>query len=408
MARLRHCGRTVVPFTACNYLLVSPYLNDSEGGGGLAQKGFLLIADITGYTVFLTGSELEHAQGVLDALFKSIFAELRAPIVLSNLQGDAALAYLPEANVPQRQFPLDAVERIYCSFANTLAAMRLNTTCTCNACRNIDKLDLKFFLHFGAYATQLLAGRTELQGPEVIRLHRLMKNSVTRGTGIKAYALVTQPAADAIGLPEFFAGAIRHVEPSDELGDTNCLVYDLAPVFARWRAARRIVVQRDEALAFEPMECDLPVPPAVAWTYVTDVAKKVRWQHGIDAMTMTGMAAGRVGPGSTQHCAHGKDSTVHDIVDWRPFDYVTYHIHAPLGTVVRETAEFTPLDNGGTHLSLRCAPPESANRLAQAVARMMMPLIRGKLVRDRRASRVALEGVVAEDLASARAAASAG
>ena len=75
----------------------------------MAQKGFLLIADITGYTMFLTSSELEHAQGVLDALFSSIFAEIRAPIVLSNLQGDAALAYLPDVSVPQRQFPLDAV-----------------------------------------------------------------------------------------------------------------------------------------------------------------------------------------------------------------------------------------------------------------------------------------------------------
>ena len=110
----------------------------------MAQQGFLLIADITGYTMFLTRSELEHAQGILDALFKSIFAEIKPPIILSNLQGDAALTYLPDANLPQRQFPLDAIERIYCSFANTLGAMRLNTTCTCNACRNMNQLDLKF------------------------------------------------------------------------------------------------------------------------------------------------------------------------------------------------------------------------------------------------------------------------
>ena len=47
----------------------------------MAHKGFLLIADITGYTMFLTSSELEHAQGVLDALFKSSgsFRWTRAP-----------------------------------------------------------------------------------------------------------------------------------------------------------------------------------------------------------------------------------------------------------------------------------------------------------------------------------------
>src|SRR4051794_19148314 len=224
--------------------------------------------------MFLTSSELEHAQGVLDALFKSIFAEIRAPITLSNLQGDAALAYFPDQHVPQRQFPLDAIERIYCSFANTLAAMRLNTTCSCNACRNMGSLDLKFFLHHGEYAVQTLAGRSELQGVEVIRLHRLMKNTVTKATGLRAYALVTQQAADAIGLPEFFADAITHVEHMDEFGDTRCYVYDLAPVFAKWRAARRIFVERDEPLAFESMEIDLPVPPAGALGHFTHGGEK--------------------------------------------------------------------------------------------------------------------------------------
>lgn len=32
--------------------------------------------------------------------------------------------------------------------------MRLNTTCTCNACRNIPNLDLKFLVHFGIYVLQ--------------------------------------------------------------------------------------------------------------------------------------------------------------------------------------------------------------------------------------------------------------
>lgn len=367
----------------------------------MAQSGFLLIADITGYTMFLTRSELEHAQGILDALFKSIFAEIKAPIILSNLQGDAALAYMPDAGVPQRQFPLDAIERIYCSFANTLGAMRLNTTCTCNACRNIGGLDLKLFLHHGTYATQEMAGRTELQGAEVIRLHRLMKNSVTASTGIKAYALVTAQAADAIGLPDFFAGTIRHVEPSAEFGDTVCYVYDLAPVFARWRSSRRIVVRSDEPLAIESMECDLPVPPAVAWAYVVDVEKKIRWQQGLDGMTMTGLARGRLAPGATQHCAHGKETTLHDIVDWRPFDYVTWHIRLPLGTVVRQTAEFTPLENGGTHLSLRCANPEGGNPVTRALVRIITRLAKAKqLVAEQRASKIALERLVAEELAA--------
>ncbi len=38
----------------------------------MAEQGYLLIADITGYTRFLTGSELDHAQGILEGLFAVI------------------------------------------------------------------------------------------------------------------------------------------------------------------------------------------------------------------------------------------------------------------------------------------------------------------------------------------------
>ena len=115
-------------------------------------------------------------------------------------------------------------------------------------------------------------------------------------------------------------------------------------------------------------------------------------------MSMTGLSGGRIGPGATQHCAHGKGSTLHDIVDWRPFDYVTWHIRLPMGAVVRQTAEFTPLKNGGTHLSLRCAKPEAGNPVATALVRTITRLAMAKkLVADQRASKTALERLVAEE-----------
>jgi hypothetical protein len=119
-------------------------------------------------------------------------------------------------------------------------------------------------------------------------------------------------------------------------------------------------------------------------------------------MTMTGLVGGRVVAGAVQHCAHGEGSTVHEIVDWRPFDYVTWHIGTPMGTVARQTAEFTPLDNGGTHLSLRSAKVEGANPLAQGLIRFMMPFVAAKkLAETQRASKAALERLVAEDVAAA-------
>ena len=43
------------------------------------------------------------------------------------------------------------IETTYASFRKALELMVINTTCPCNACRNLPNLDLKFFVHFGSY-----------------------------------------------------------------------------------------------------------------------------------------------------------------------------------------------------------------------------------------------------------------
>ena len=117
---------------------------------------------------------------------------------------------------------------------------------------------------------------------------------------------------------------------------------------------------------------------------------------------MTGLAGGRIGPGATQHCAHGKQETLHDIVDWRPFEYVTYHIRLPFGAVVRQMVELTPLSSGGTHVSMRVALAESDKSLAQVGARLMTGLMAKKLLQQQRVWQAELEKVVAEDVAAGK------
>ena len=57
------------------------------------HEGFLLIADITGYTRYLNESELEHAQDTLTALLELLVENTRSPLVISRLEGDAVISY---------------------------------------------------------------------------------------------------------------------------------------------------------------------------------------------------------------------------------------------------------------------------------------------------------------------------
>ncbi|HEY6072323.1 MAG TPA: DUF2652 domain-containing protein, partial [Anaerolineales bacterium] len=133
----------------------------------MAQKGYFILTDISGYTEYLTHSELEHAHDILQSLFDVQLAAIRHPFVLSGFRGDAIFMYAPETHFVQAQSFIEALENFYLVFRDTLQQMQFNTTCTCRACRNMGLLDLKMCIHYGEYLLQKLADREELLGADV-------------------------------------------------------------------------------------------------------------------------------------------------------------------------------------------------------------------------------------------------
>ncbi|RMF07316.1 MAG: DUF2652 domain-containing protein [Candidatus Neomarinimicrobiota bacterium] len=191
------------------------------------RKGYFLITDITGYTIFLTRSELDHAHHIIQALFQAQLASLTEPVQVSNFQGDAILCYLPEEAVPDGNFVLDQVRNIYRAFTREMAAMQVNPPCGCNACSNISTLDLKIFVHFGRFMENRVGDRTEILGSDVILAHRMMKNHIREATGIQSYLCLSEAAhrklaPERLGLP-----TRPHRETYEHLGEVPMYVGDL-------------------------------------------------------------------------------------------------------------------------------------------------------------------------------------
>ncbi len=241
------------------------------------ETGYLLIADITGYTRFLKDSELEHARGILEQLFSALLAKLRSPFALSNIQGDAILAHARAGHVSDGRHVLDTVESLYCGFADALETMLHNTTCTCAACSNIAKLDLKLLVHYGSYVEQSIAGRQELGGPDVILIHRLLKNSISSTTGIRAYAAFTEAAANATGLAEYFGHAVRHQEKDETFGEIPLRVLDMRPVWEAHRERSVIVIGEHDARVCEDVSVDLadPAGPGLVLPHRSEHARRL-------------------------------------------------------------------------------------------------------------------------------------
>ena len=182
------------------------------------QHGFLAAADISGYTAYLSDSELEHATGVLTTLLDLLIDNTRPPLALSRLEGDAVLSYSIDSDRFEGQAFVEMIEHTYVAFRRAIDLMVMNTTCDCNACANIGNLDLKFFVHHGEFAFQRLAGGQDLVGSDVNLFHRIMKNNVIADTGIRAYTLFTEAAIDHLGLDGMTEGLVAHHESFPDIG----------------------------------------------------------------------------------------------------------------------------------------------------------------------------------------------
>ncbi|HKI59570.1 MAG TPA: DUF2652 domain-containing protein [Mariprofundaceae bacterium] len=191
----------------------------------MVTKGYLLITDISGYTSFLTGHELDHAQHIIEALFKSQLEVIQPPLKISNFQGDAILCYAAEADA-QSTMLLQQVSTVFSAFVAKVKEMQIDPPCSCNACANIDTLDLKIFIHFGEYIVKPIGDREELMGSDVILAHRMMKNSVIAETGIHSYLLVTDAAFNKLPDTDGFV-FVDHAETYDHIGEVKMHVADL-------------------------------------------------------------------------------------------------------------------------------------------------------------------------------------
>jgi uncharacterized protein YndB with AHSA1/START domain len=337
------------------------------------EPACLVIADITGYTSYLAGVELDHAQDILADLMDTVVGSLRPTFRLAKLEGDAAFTYALTATVDASAL-MDTVERTYFAFRRRLRDIGQASTCDCNACMRMPALDLKFVAHHGTIVRQRMAGREELVGSDVIVVHRLLKNEVTERTGVAAYAFYTEGCLRATGADPMSLGLVEHRETFEYIGEVVGWVTDLGVAWSADQERTRVVVEPSAAMV--TLEFDLPAPPAVAWEYLTSPARRPRWQAGVSEV-IEQTASGRRGVGTTNHCVHGTDAIVEEILDWRPPEYFTIRWQMPIPNAPKVRSMDTLVATlDGTHVTMRIERPRSAKDRAflEAMLPQLAPL----------------------------------
>jgi uncharacterized protein YndB with AHSA1/START domain len=350
-------------------------------GDQRTRQGYLLLADISGYTAFLTGTELEHAHGIINELTKLIRERLAPPMRFVKLEGDAVFCYADAESFEDGERLVELLEACYFDFSNRLLDMTRSTTCRCKACASIGSLDLKFVTHYGSFVVERDGEREDLAGPDVILAHRLLKNTVGEDGGPEAYAFLS--AACLERMPESFE-LPAHTEVYESFGETTGGVHDLGPVVGAMREAQREYISSAEA-DFE-LSGEHPYPPAVLWQYFVDPEKRLRWQPLQTSIRNEANQHGRMGAGASSHCAHGVGGdAVREYLDWRPFSYFTNRM-TPLSSwpaffATVETTEFIPTETGATTVHYRVRLRDRG-RLTRLRFRSALPIYRRALIRS--------------------------
>jgi hypothetical protein len=199
----------------------------SQGHEQRTDHGFLVLADVSGFTAFVTTTELEHGSDIIATLLDEVIGHLSPPLEIQEIEGDAVFALAGESFALPHTRLLAVLEEAFAAFKSRQQAMQAVETCHCGACGQIGTLDLKMVVHHGPFLRHTVAGRSRVTGTAVILVHRLLKNGVGRKGG---YALLTEPVLRSLGIDGERAGLPAHTERYEHLGDVRCFVRDLAPL----------------------------------------------------------------------------------------------------------------------------------------------------------------------------------
>ena len=182
------------------------------------SRALLLIADIGGYTRYMSLHRvgLAHAQANVARLLEAVIDAAPSGLEVVEIEGDAVFFSRP-ADGASAHTAREASLAMHRAFHQERTRIAGNLW-PCEGCNGAGDLTLKFVAHEGTVAVQTLRDRTSLVGPDVILVHRLLKNTVP----VREYVLFST---------ELYRGddAVRLKQELEGLGAVETCFIDLAP-----------------------------------------------------------------------------------------------------------------------------------------------------------------------------------
>jgi len=323
------------------------------------REGALVLADISGYSTFVTQTEVDHSWSILHELLDTVVRSLVGRMEVSQVEGDAIL-FISGLSTPD---VISALEGTFVAFHRRLRDMHAVTTCPCNACAKISVLNLKFVVHHGRFSRQRLGNVEQLHGADVIVPHRLLKNKVPS----KEYLLVTDAVLER--LPD---DRRRRFTPHTEEFDVGAVSGGYEEVGYLWelaQAAERKRVSAEEATLNSEVTVD--APPKLVYKHMLrpEVMERYLLSDNVEAIP----GARGEDLGAEFHCHHGGSVVSMRVVSLDPEREITLYADQP--TPMYITTRLSDADGGGTKIGRSFIWEEPADPDVASQVRQMLQAV---------------------------------
>lgn len=177
-------------------------------------KVLFFIPDISGFTKFVSETEISHSQHIIQELLETLVDASAMGLKVGEFEGDAVLFYRTGPLPALPEF-VEQARRMFVAFHTRLKTNEMLRICQCGACSGAPGLTLKIVSHFGPASPMQVKGQVKFIGTGVIVAHRLLKNSAPS----REYLLLTRELLDALApcldaTPPFADGS----DAFDEIG----------------------------------------------------------------------------------------------------------------------------------------------------------------------------------------------
>jgi hypothetical protein len=143
----------------------------------MQNKGLIFIPDISGFTRFISETEIEHSRMIIQELLEIIIDSNKMGLQISEIEGDAVLFYR-FGEPPVLQEVYKQVQEMFVAFHQSLIGYNNQKYCQCKACLSVVNLSLKVITHYGEFSTYQVKNFSKLIGKDIIVAHQLLKNDI--------------------------------------------------------------------------------------------------------------------------------------------------------------------------------------------------------------------------------------